>query len=67
MRFLNWSCRHSWSFPRRWPEFQGKRNVDVQTCSKCGARRESPVQFGAAEPASDHGASAEQQFAEVRA
>ena len=39
-------CWHSWGFPRRWPEFHGKRNVDVQTCSKCGARRESPVQFG---------------------
>ena len=35
-------CSHSWGFPQRWPEFNGKRNVDVQTCSKCGARRESP-------------------------
>ena len=34
-------CSHSWGFPQRWPEFNGKRNVDVQTCSKCGARRES--------------------------
>ncbi len=40
------SCSHSWGFPRRCPEFQGKRCVDVQTCLKCGARRESPVQFG---------------------
>ena len=39
-------CSHSWGFPQRWPEFNGKRNVDVQTCSKCGARRESPVQGG---------------------
>src|ERR1039457_5784305 len=29
-------CRHRWSFPRRWPEFQGHANVDVQTCTKCG-------------------------------
>ncbi len=40
------SCSHDWGFPRRWEEFQGKRNVDVQTCSNCGARRVSPVQFG---------------------
>lgn len=66
MGILKWSCRHYWGFPRRWPEFQGKRNVDVQTCSKCGARRESPVQFGAA-AASDQPASDEQRFAEVRA
>jgi hypothetical protein len=39
-------CSHSFGFPRRWDEFQGNRNVDVQTCSKCGARRESLVQFG---------------------
>ena len=39
-------CRHSWSFPRRWPTFGEQRNVDVQTCAKCGARRISPVQFG---------------------
>ena len=39
-------CRHRWSFPRRWPEFQGHANVDVQTCTKCGARRQSLVQFG---------------------
>ena len=43
-------CSHSWGFPQRWPEFDGKRNVDVQTCSKCGARRESPVQFGKLAP-----------------
>jgi len=41
-------CVHSWGFPRRRPEFDGRRNVDVQTCSKCGARRVSPVQFGSA-------------------
>ena len=40
------SCHHDWGFPRRWPEFQAKRNVDVQTCANCGARRVSPVQFG---------------------
>jgi hypothetical protein len=28
----------------------GHRNVDVQTCVKCGDRRISPVQFGAARP-----------------
>ena len=39
-------CLHSWGFPRRWLEFHGKQNVDVQTCSKCGARRLSPVTFG---------------------
>lgn len=37
---------HHWGFPRRWREFDGKRNVDVQTCTTCGARRISPVQFG---------------------
>ena len=46
MRLLKWFCFHRWSFPRRWPEFNGKQSVDVQTCAKCGARRESPVQFG---------------------
>ena len=39
-------CNHSWGFPRRRPEFQGRQAVDVQTCSKCGAQRISPVQFG---------------------
>ncbi len=43
-------CWHMWGFPRRWPEFEGRRNVDVQTCSKCGARRESRVQFGKVAP-----------------
>lgn len=59
------SCSHSWGFPRRWQEFQGMRMVDVQTCSECGARRVSPVQFG---PAAD-GASEppERQAAEVQA
>ena len=42
-----------WGFPRRWPEFDGKRNVDVQTCAKCGAQRESPVQFGPVAPPAD--------------
>ena len=42
------SCSHSWGFPRRRQEFAGQRNVDVQTCAKCGAQRESPVQFGPA-------------------
>lgn len=41
-------CKHAWGFPRRWPEFEGRRNVDVQTCVKCGARRLSEVQFGTA-------------------
>ncbi len=39
-------CLHDWGFPRRWAEFEGRRDVDVQTCAKCGARRLSPVQFG---------------------
>jgi hypothetical protein len=65
MGIIKWFCRHSWGFPRRWPEFQGKSDVDVQTCSKCGARRESPVQFGAPPPA-DRPAPNEQQFAGVR-
>jgi hypothetical protein len=61
-------CSHSWGFPQRWPEFNGKRNVDVQTCSKCGARRESPVQFGKlAPPPKDRDESPEQKLAEVRA
>ena len=39
-------CRHEWSFPRRRATFAEHRNVDVQTCSKCGAQRVSPIQFG---------------------
>jgi len=46
MKLPNWHCLHDWGFPRRWPEFQGKRDVDVQTCAKCGAHRLSIVQFG---------------------
>ena len=46
MRLIRRLCIHSWGFPRRWREFDGKRNVDVQTCSKCGARRLARVQFG---------------------
>ena len=41
-------CRHGWGFPRRWPEFEGYTDVDVQTCAKCGGHRLSPVQFGRA-------------------
>jgi hypothetical protein len=59
-------CRHSWAFPRRWPEFDGKHNVDVQTCSKCGARRESRVRFGKLAPAPAP-AKPEEQVAEVLA
>jgi hypothetical protein len=44
-----WFCIHTLGFPRRWREFDGKRNVDVQTCAKCGARRLSVVQFGPAQ------------------
>lgn len=61
------SCRHNWGFPRRWPEFEGKRNVDVQTCSKCGARRESPVRFGPASAPPDNAPAPEQQFLGVSA
>jgi hypothetical protein len=44
------SCCHRWGFPRRWPEFEGRTNVDVQTCAKCGGHRLSPVQFGREKP-----------------
>ena len=43
-------CRHDWSFPRRRAVFGECRNVDVQTCSKCGAQRVSPIQFGPTRP-----------------
>jgi hypothetical protein len=43
-------CRHRWSFPRRWPEFEDQTDVDVQTCAKCGGHRLSPVQFGREKP-----------------
>ncbi len=66
MGVFKWFCHHAWGFPRRWPQFEGKRDIDVQTCSKCGARRESLVQFGAAAPAADRPPSNEQQFAGVR-
>jgi hypothetical protein len=42
----HWLCWHDWGFPRRWIEFRGQTNVDVQTCAKCGARRVARVQFG---------------------
>ena len=45
MNFPRW-CLHDWGFPRRWPEFEGHRDVDIQTCARCGARRLSIVQFG---------------------
>ena len=60
------SCRHSWGFPRRRPEFGGRHNVDVQTCSKCGAQRISPVQFGPAARAPEP-QQPQQQFVEVQA
>ena len=43
-------CRHEWSFPRRRAAFAEHRDVDVQTCSRCGAQRVSPIQFGPARP-----------------
>jgi hypothetical protein len=43
-------CRHEWSFPRRRATCAEHRNVDVQTCSKCGAQRVSPIQFGRIRP-----------------
>ena len=46
-----WLCRHHWGFPRRWREFHGLANADVQTCTKCGSRRLCAVQFG---PAREH-------------
>ena len=59
------SCSHDWGFPFRWKEFDGRRNVDVQTCAKCGAQRVSPVQFGPAASAPEPRESP--QLAEVRA
>ena len=56
---------HTWGFPRRWREFDGQQNVDVQTCTKCGARRISPVQFGKA--ANARARRDGQQLAEVQA
>lgn len=56
------SCNHNWGFPRRKTEFEGKCDVDVQTCSKCGAQRISPVQFG---PTTD--ATEAEQLLEARA
>ena len=58
------SCNHDWGFPRRRREFGGQCNVDVQTCSKCGAQRISPVQFG---PAAEDASQPDQQLHEVRA
>ena len=43
-------CRHDWSFPRRRAVFAECCNVDVQTCSKCGTQRVSPIQFGPSQP-----------------
>jgi hypothetical protein len=60
------SCNHMWGFPRRRPEFGGRRNVDVQTCSKCGAQRISPVQFGP-DASAPKDVEPQQQFVEVRA
>ena len=59
------SSGHKWGFPRRWREFDGQRNVDVQTCTTCGARRISPVQFGPA--ATARARHNRQQLAEVEA
>jgi hypothetical protein len=39
------SSAHDWGWPRRVAEFEGHENVDVQTCTRCGARRLSPLQF----------------------
>lgn len=36
---------HNWGFPRRWKAYEGKDNVDVETCTDCGARRVSVTQF----------------------
>lgn len=46
MALFQLMCRHAWGFPRRWREFQGRLNVDIQTCANCGAHRVSIVQFG---------------------
>jgi len=59
------SCSHDWGFPFRWKEFDGRRNVDVQTCAKCGARRVSSVQFGPTAP--ERQAEREERLVEVRA
>jgi hypothetical protein len=61
------SCNHSWGFPRRRADFAGQPNVDVQTCSKCGAQRISPVQFGPAATTAQEPKPKPQQFMEVQA
>jgi hypothetical protein len=43
-------CFHSWAFPQRKATFGKHRDVDVQTCAKCGARRLSIIQFGSSPP-----------------
>ena len=48
-----WRCRHEWGFPRRWPEFEGKPQVDVQRCLRCGTYRLSPIQFGRHAPSQE--------------
>lgn len=48
MRTLMRLCFHRWGFPRRCAQHEGRENVDVQTCLKCGAKRVSLVQFGRA-------------------
>ena len=51
MKISKWHCRHEWGFPRRWREFEGERDVDVQRCTRCGTYRRSVVQFGPERPA----------------
>jgi len=51
--FVPWRCRHEWGFPRRWPEFEGKRQVDVQCCLRCGEYRLSAIQFGRFAPSQE--------------
>ena len=62
--FVPWRCRHEWGFPRRWPEFEGKTEVDVQRCLRCGDYRVSPIQFGRLAPSQE---SRMQQCVAVRA
>ncbi len=42
-------CVHNWGWPRR----DKARKVDVQTCTRCGAQRDSKIQFRAGEPVQD--------------
>ena len=58
---------HRWGFPQRQKEFEGRRAVDVQTCTECGRQRISPVQFGPEAQSLQLHASAKSSLAEKEA